>query len=516
MKAVITAFLICCSISFSACKYFDNKDKAAETDNTPEEFAFSDQFPLQRDSSINNSNAYNNMFLDPAAIEGYVTKSNLTPHDVQAIKGFYNLRNYQYSWFAKDGLTEQGRAFWNAYTYAKSHGQKSVASDKALTARMDTILNIDTLMIADSDTSFLNTEVALTQRFIQYYNESDPQSLIHRLPLTQLLPARKEDAVVMADSVLHYNTDSTATDSVNVPFLALKEQLAFYDSIAKAGGWPFIDARVSVLKKGMSSPMITGIKRRLHTTKDLRGRDTSAKFTDSLEVAIKSYQERNGFEPDGIITDSIIAVMNVPVNERIKQILVNMNRMAWLPPQIKDNFVSVNIPSFMLEVYEGDSIPVQMEVVVGKEGTNTMMFTGDLNQVVFSPIWHLPASIVEKEVLPAIEMDPNYLKKKNMVIVRRNDSLPEIQQLPGPGNGVGKVKFLFPNSYDIYLHDTEAKELFQNKVRAFSHGCIRLADAEKMSAYVLRNNSNWTSAKIRTAMNSNKEQSVEVKSPILS
>jgi murein L,D-transpeptidase YcbB/YkuD len=101
-----------------------------------------------------------------------------------------------------------------------------------------------------------------------------------------------------------------------------------------------------------------------------------------------------------------------------------------------------------------------------------------------------------------------------MVIVRRNDSLPEIQQLPGPGNGVGKVKFLFPNSYDIYLHDTEAKELFQNKVRAFSHGCIRLADAEKMSAYVLRNNSNWTSAKIRTAMNSNKEQSVEVKSPI--
>jgi L,D-transpeptidase YcbB len=202
------------------------------------------------------------------------------------------------------------------------------------------------------------------------------------------------------------------------------------------------------------------------------------------------------------------------VHDRIQQLLVNMNRMVWIPPQVNENYIAVNIPEFMLRVHEGDSMPVKMPVVVGKEGTNTMMFSGDLNQVVFSPTWNLPESIVKDEVLPAMQNDPNYLRRKNMERVGGTDSLPRLKQLPGPGNALGKVKFLFPNSYDIYLHDTEEKNLFQQSRRAFSHGCIRLADAERLSQYVLRGDANWTPERIKNAMNSGKEQPVSVNKPI--
>jgi murein L,D-transpeptidase YcbB/YkuD len=168
----------------------------------------------------------------------------------------------------------------------------------------------------------------------------------------------------------------------------------------------------------------------------------------------------------------------------------------------------------MLRVLEGDSTPVEMEVIVGSEGSNTMMFTGDMYEVVFAPSWNLPASIVERDVLPAMQKDPDYLKKKNMVIVRQNDSLPEIKQLPGEGNALGKVKFMFPNSYEIYLHDTDAKELFNQSKRAFSHGCIRVSDPQTLSEYVLRDNNSYTPDKIKALMNNNKEQHVAVKRPI--
>ncbi|MEJ7827519.1 MAG: L,D-transpeptidase family protein, partial [Segetibacter sp.] len=235
------------------------------------------------------------------------------------------------------------------------------------------------------------------------------------------------------------------------------------------------------------------------------------KYNDTLELAIKSYQQQNGLNPDGVITDSLVNVLNVPARQHLKQILVNLNRMLWIPPQVKDNYVEVNIPDFMLNVYEDNKKAFDMPVVVGKEGSNTMMFTGDLYQIVFSPYWNIPASIVRDEIVPAMENDPNYLKSKKMEIVRKTDSLPIIRQLPGQGNALGRAKFLFPNSFDIYLHDTEAKEVFENKKRALSHGCIRLADSEKMAEYILRDQKEWTSSKINEAMNSTKPVEVAVK-----
>jgi murein L,D-transpeptidase YcbB/YkuD len=176
--------------------------------------------------------------------------------------------------------------------------------------------------------------------------------------------------------------------------------------------------------------------------------------------------------------------------------------------------IMVNIPEFVLHVFEGKNKVFDMNVVVGKEGHNTTIFTGNLNQVVFSPYWNVTANIVKNEILPAMKKDPNYLSRNNMEQVGISNGLPTIRQLPGPQNSLGKVKFLFPNSFDIYFHDTPSKNLFNSDRRAYSHGCIRLSDPSKMAAYVLQDQKEWTPERIDEAMNSGQEQYVKVKNPI--
>ena len=207
--------------------------------------------------------------------------------------------------------------------------------------------------------------------------------------------------------------------------------------------------------------------------------------------------------------------MNVPVVNRIEQILMNMDRMRWMATPSEGNLIRVNIPEFELHAYEGKRKVFDMDVVVGKEGHNTMIFNGDLNQVVFSPYWNLPSSIVQKEILPEMEKNPDYLAQQDMEITGKDeDGVPVIRQDPGDKNALGKVKFLFPNSFNIYFHDTPAKALFEKDRRAYSHGCIRLKDPEKMAEYVLRDQPEWTTEKIEDAMNSGHEKWVKVKDPI--
>jgi murein L,D-transpeptidase YcbB/YkuD len=206
--------------------------------------------------------------------------------------------------------------------------------------------------------------------------------------------------------------------------------------------------------------------------------------------------------------------MNVPVQNRLQQILINMERMRWMPSRPSGDLILVNIPEFVMHVYDGTKKVWDINVVVGKEGHNTMMFTGDLNQVVFSPYWNVPPSIVRKEILPSLAKDPGYLARNNMEQVGMEGDLPKIRQLPGPDNALGRVKFLFPNSFNIYFHDTNAKGLFNKDKRAFSHGCIRLEEPEKMAQYVLRKQPEWTPERMEEAMNSGTEKYVKVKDPI--
>ena len=183
-----------------------------------------------------------------------------------------------------------------------------------------------------------------------------------------------------------------------------------------------------------------------------------------------------------------------------------MERSRWLPLRVDGDYFAVNIPEFKLHAYHGDSLLWDMDVVVGKSVSKTVVFSGLLSQVVFSPYWNIPSSIVKTEVLPGIRRNKNYLASHHMEAYGGG-----YRQKPGAWNSLGQVKFLFPNSYSIYFHDTPSKGLFGEDKRAFSHGCIRLSKPRDFAQYLLRNDTAWNSEKITAAMNKGIEKWVSLR-----
>ena len=487
--------------SYQSDEEIQNLDSARVT-------RYRDTVYVVRNTQITPADSYSDLFLDSISIEQFIQQKKLTGDESRMLRSFYNYRNGQFAWFNTFGFSEQGRGFWNL-----KDAYKTELQDTVLQKRMDTLLSIDSLSINRFDTSIASVELALTQAYLQFYNATRDKLQFENVSPEKLIPVQKQTVSTMVDTLISRPTDSSGR-SRRSQYLLLKEKLVKYDSLAKAGGWKALNIRTKKLKKNSSSPDIVLIKSRLQQTGDYTNTDTTRTFNDSLEMAIKAYQQKNGMSVTGAITDTLIQSLNIPVEQRIQQLIINMNRAQWMPVPNDSDFILVNIPDFTLSVFENGSRVFDMPVVVGKEGTNTMMFSGHLDQIVFSPYWNVPASIVKNEILPAIQANPDYLKENRMEIVGRNDSLPVIRQLPGDKNTLGDVKFLFPNRYDIYFHDTKAKEIFQSNRRALSHGCIRLADAEKMSNYLLRHEPGWTPAKVSAAMQSAKEQYVKLARPV--
>ncbi len=468
-----------------------------------------------RDESITRSNSYSDLFLDTSAVEKFIDEKKIPDSLANRIRSFYNTRNFQFAWFSSDGLTEQARGFWNLHDYVTTYDADSSLKDKALQKRMDNLITEENLSVSASDKSFVNTELTLTSHFIQYVLHNYEKGYVKRKEMERFIPRKKEDPLQLADSLINKkHKDDKYFEDVNASYKSLKEELKHYYDITRQGGWPQIDLTKKSFKKGIRDTAIVAIKKRLRISGDMAVNDTSNVFNDTLETAIKNFQIRHGYKPTGVISDSLIKDMNVPATVRLEQILMNMERMRWLASASKGNLIVVNIPEFVLHVYEGGKKAFDMDVVVGKEGHNTMMFNGDLNQVVFCPYWNVPSSIVKKEILPDMEKNPNYLAKENMEITGNEGGLPVIRQKPGGKNALGKVKFLFPNSFNIYFHDTPAKSLFEKDKRAYSHGCIRLKEPVKLAEYVLRNQPEWTPEKIEEAMSKDDQRFVRVKDPI--
>lgn len=467
----------------------------------------------KRNYFINKENAYSDLFLDSMAMEKYIADKALPDSLSRRIRSFYNTRNYQFAWFSSDGLTEQARAFWNLHDYVTTYDRDTSLKDKSLQKRMDALI-VEENLTASASPRFIETELTLTQHFIRYMLNNYEKGYVKRKEMERFIPYVKRDPLEVADSLLtKKHKDGKYFEDVHEPYRLLKEKLALYHGVVKNGGWSQIPT-VKSLKKGDSSATVTLIKRRLQLSGDMAGSDTSRIFNDTLEAAVRRFQQSMGYTPTGSVNEKLVKDMNVPARIRLEQILINMERMRWMPPEPTGQLIMVNIPEFILHVYEGKQKVFDMNVVVGKEGHNTVSFTGDLSTIVFSPYWNVPPSIVKNEILPAMEKDPGYLASQNMEQTGTEGGLPVIRQRPGPRNSLGRVKFLFPNSFNIYFHDTPAKSLFNRDKRAYSHGCIRLAEPEKMAQYLLRNNPEWTPEKISAAMNSTDEKYVKLNKPV--
>ncbi len=510
MKKIVTCAVFL--ILFAACKNNKNDNKTAAEDNT--EKTENVKKLTKRDYSINASNAYSDLFLDSSQVENFISEKKLDDTLSRKIRSFYNARNYQFAWFTSEGPTEQGRSFWNLHEYYTTYSSNNSLDDKALRKKMNPIISADSISLKAA--SAANIEITLTQHFIQYMQDNYKAGEIKRKEIERFVPFKKENALDYADSLLtKKHKDNKYYGDVNPSYKLLQNQLQKYDDIVKKGGWQIIDAIVKKIKKGDSSLTVSAIKKRLQVTGEMPAGDTAQTFDTQLLNAVKAFQISRGLTPDGIVTPALVKEMNVPALKRVEQILINMGRMRWMLNNSDGNLITVNLPEFVLHVYEGKTKKFDMNVVVGKEGHNTTIFTGNLNQVVFSPYWNVPYDIVEKEILPSIEKNPDYLAENEMEKVGEPvDGIPTVRQLPGPKNSLGKVKFLFPNSFDIYFHDTPAKGLFSKDKRAYSHGCIRLSDPAKMANYLLRNQPEWTPEKIDEAMNSGQEQFVKLKAPV--
>ncbi len=257
-------------------------------------------------------------------------------------------------------------------------------------------------------------------------------------------------------------------------------------------------------------------------------------YAGALVDAVKSFQHRHGRDPNGRIDTQTLADLNVPLSRRVRQMQLTLERWRWLPDLYQKERIVANIPDFRLRAYDKDfNIAVTMNIVVGKAyGHDTPVFSDTMQYVVFRPYWEVPYSITRDEMIPHIVRDPDYLAKKGFEIVDSrqnvvsagtvtNDLLSQlragklfIRQKPGPKNDLGLVKFVFPNSYSVYMHDTPATKFFAKSRRDFSHGCIRLERPADLAAWVLRDNPDWTPERIRAAMNDSTNLQVNLAHPI--
>jgi L,D-transpeptidase YcbB len=507
-KVFMYAALVLCSF-FVACNAQDSQSAGNDSDDKEQKKI------SKRDLSITRANSYSDLFLDSMVMEKFIARKSIPDSLARRIRSFYNTRNYQFAWFSSNGLTEQAKGFWNLHDYHTTYKHDSTLHDKTLARQMDDLIAEENPHFSAGDKSTVSTELTLTEHFIQYMLNAYEDGFVKRKEMERFVPRKKEDPMYLADSLLtKKHKDNRYFEDVNERYKALKGELAKYYNIAKSGGWPAITASAKTLKKGIAAPAIAIMKKRLSITGDMPPGDTTQVYDDTLDMGIKNFQQRLGYTPDGKLTDVIIKDMNVPVRQRLQQILINLERMRWMPNDEKGNIIMVNIPEFVLHVFEGRQKAFDMNVVVGKEGHNTTMFNGDLNQIVFSPYWNVPPSIVKNEILPKLAANPGYLDAQNMEQTGTEGGLPKIRQRPGPDNSLGRVKFLFPNSFNIYFHDTNAKSLFSKDKRAYSHGCIRLEEPEKMARYLLRNQPEWTPDRIEEAMNSASEKYVRLKNPV--
>ena len=298
-------------------------------------------------------------------------------------------------------------------------------------------------------------------------------------------------------------------DTLNQEAILLQKYLTRYNEIAKMGSFQKIKNIHLKIALGDTSSTVRNIKNNLFLLGDLKLNNNSSKFDSSLYEAIISFQERHGMKLTGKISSNFIVELNSPIQSIIDQIKINIDRLNKLNTKQYKNIFIVNIPEFILHVYENGQIKFNMKVIVGKSITPTVSFNDDVEYIVFSPYWNIPNSILTKEIIPMTKRNAHYLKSHNMEWVGD-----QLRQRPGPDNPLGLIKFLFPNQYNIYLHDTPIKSLFNQEIRTFSHGCIRIEEAKKLALYILRNDSNFNEDKINEMMNKKVEKFIPLKNPI--
>ncbi|MCU0450903.1 MAG: L,D-transpeptidase family protein [Bernardetiaceae bacterium] len=285
----------------------------------------------------------------------------------------------------------------------------------------------------------------------------------------------------------------------------VRERLAFYRDLAAKGGWPRLEPDSAKLGKGKTAPRVRALRQRLAVEGFLASRSDTLLFDDTLEVALKAYQKTYGLRQTGLLDENTTKALNVPLADRINTLRINLEKARWLPDTLPAHLVMVNVPSFHLYYFRENQVVWHTDVTTGKPENQTPIFTTQIKGIEFNPTWGVPGGILRNEVLPAVMRNPNYLRRNRMALVSRSGQVVDpstidwanyrgghsFVQAAGRGNQLGRIKFLCPNKYSIYLHDTPHKSGFKYMDRAFSHGCVRVWEPFKLAEKIFADTTQW-------------------------
>lgn len=460
------------------------------------------------------------------------------------LDALYKLSNHQLLWLGNADAEKNIIGALDLLANAAVHGLKPKNYDtETLRQKLQPALKLKPGSY--KDLALYDTALSISLlRFLHdlHYGRVNPQGINFNLKLRE---KKLIDLPLLIKNSLAQNTLAQLPLSVEPTlkqYQKLKPALAHYRELA-ANAPPFkLDVK-KTLHPGESHPQIAELRRFLITVGDLpedktlSSTEKSSLYTDAIVTGVKKFQKRHGLTADGHIGTSSVAALNVPLSERVTQIELAMERLRWLPELSTGASIIVNIPAFQLWAFDAIDQPdaniINMRVVVGNAlKTQTPVLMAEMHFIDFMPYWNVPYSIIKKEILPKIIQNKNYLDKENMELVSvfRDGEKPtalneeamnllkegklRIRQRPGGKNALGRVKFIFPNKDDVYLHDTPANALFSKSRRDFSHGCVRVENPQKLAEFALKNQDAWNPESIQIAMNTPKTQRVILKKPI--
>ena len=313
----------------------------------------------------------------------------------------------------------------------------------------------------------------------------------------------------------------------------LKKALIAYKNYEKTGGWEPFTTNIKKLEKGITHPDVDLLRKRLSFGLDSIKPDSLDVnyFDQTLHNHVVLFQTRNGLHNDGVIGKKTVETLNITVQERIATIEANLERWRWLSNDLGENHILVNIANFDLQLIQNGKPIFSTEVIVGKPYRETPVFSSLMKYIVLNPDWVVPPTILSKDVIPAVIANPNYLVEKNMEVITLNGVSVDptaidwtraaksgfpymIRQRPGANNALGKVKFIFPNQENIYIHDTPSRSLFAQSERNFSSGCIRMNKPLELAAILLSENSGWTAERISQVIKEGTSRTVMLAKPL--
>ena len=454
---------------------------------------------------------------------------------------FYHMVGYRPVWVDSNGLRPQGQILWRTIMASASDGLRP--DDYLFPAlappRNDSVSFSDVIRLSHLEPD-VQMDVALTGVMLTYATHlwqgriaseslasmgfSGQRTRGRDLP-AELAAAVKEDRLSAFIEALRPRHKA---------YRRLGSTMKQYEQIRKTGGWPAVAPGPS-LQVGDQGPRVSALRSRLALSDDLTANlpVDENRYDPGLETAVMRFQYRHGLVPDGVVGRKTLDALSVPVEARILQLQLNMERWRWYPDSFGKRYLRVNIPDYALEVMEGEWTVRRMRAIVGKSYRQTPALSGRMTYLEFNPYWNIPRKIAHKDILPKVVSDPDYLTRQGIRvfdswdhqareldptgIVWENLSAHHfpyrLRQDPSDMNALGRIKFMFPNPQSVYIHDTPGKSLFNRQERHFSSGCVRVESPLDLAQYLL-DGQGWDRARLEAAMMNGRRQTVVLNDPI--